>query len=124
MRVQPRWQISRQANIELMICEGMQNIYVPVALPYLSSHRVNSAPTFVPAATFGQFTEATHGTIANSSNTPTTLNISQQVSRLSQKPRFIGQATSVINMSRVARHFLRVLKVIRSKKNKIQTEFH
>jgi len=85
---------------------------------------VNSALTFVPAATFGQLTEATHGTIANSSNTPTTLNISQQVSCLSQKPRFIGQATSVINMSRAARHFLRVLTVIRSKKNKIQTEFH
>jgi hypothetical protein len=84
---------------------------------------VNSAPTFVPAATFGQLTEATHGTSANSSNTPTTLNISEQVSWLSQKPRFIGQATSVINMSRVARHFLRVLTVIRSKKNKIKTEF-
>jgi hypothetical protein len=59
-----------------------------------------------------------------SSNTPTTLNISEQVSWLSQKPMFIGQATSVINMSRMARHFLRVLTVIRSKKNKIQTEFH
>jgi hypothetical protein len=113
-------------------------------------------PTFVPAATFGQLTEATHGTISpislhwasampiaisttigttssqkhfcgvrsDSSNTPTTLNISEQVSCLSQKPRFIGQATSVINMSRMARHFLRVLTVIRSKKNKIQTEFH
>jgi hypothetical protein len=85
---------------------------------------VNSAPTFVLAATLGQLTEATHGTSANSSNTPTTLNISEQVSWLSQKPRFIDQATSVINMSRVARHFLRVLTVIRSKKNKIQTEFH
>ena len=123
MRVQPRWQISRQANIELMICEGMQNIYGNSALPYLSSHGVNSAPTVVSAATFGQLTEATHGTIANSSNTPTTLNISEQVSRLSQKPRFIGQATSVINMSRVARHFLRVLAVIRSKKNKIKQNF-
>jgi len=80
---------------------------------------VNSAPTFVPAATFGQLTEAIHGTIANSSNTPTTLNISEQVSWLLQKPRFIGQATSVINMSRMARHFLRGLTVIRSKKNKI-----
>jgi hypothetical protein len=69
----------------------------------------DSAPTFVPAATFGQLTEATHGTIANSSNTPTTLNIFEQVSCLSQKPRFIGQATSVINMSRMARHFLRGL---------------
>jgi hypothetical protein len=66
----------------------------------------------------------TQGTIANSSNTPTTLNISEQVSWLSHKPRFIGQGTSVINMSRMARHFLRVLTVIRSKKNKIQTEFH
>jgi hypothetical protein len=84
----------------------------------------DSAPTFVPAGTFGQLTEATHGTVANSSNTPTTLNISQQVSWLSEKPRFIGQATSVINMSRMARHFLRVLTVIRSQKNKIQTEFH
>jgi hypothetical protein len=71
-----------------------------------------------------KLTEATHGTIANSSNTPTTLNIFEQVSCLSHKPRFIGQATSVINMSRMARHFLRVLIVIRSKKNKIQTEFH
>jgi hypothetical protein len=43
---------------------------------------VNSAPTFVPAATFGQLTEATHGTIANSDNTPTILNISEQVSWL------------------------------------------
>jgi hypothetical protein len=85
---------------------------------------VNSAPIFVPAATFGQLTEATHGMIANCSNTPTTLNISEQVSWLSQKPRFIGHATGVINMSRVARHFVRVLTVIRSKKNKIQTEFH
>jgi hypothetical protein len=85
---------------------------------------VNSAPTFVPAATFGQLTEATHVPIANSSNTPTTLNMSEQVPCLSQKPRFIGQATSVINMARMARHFLRVLTVIRSKKNKIQTEFH
>jgi hypothetical protein len=82
------------------------------------------APTFVPAATLGQLTEATHDTITNSSNTPITLNISEQVSWLSQKPRFIGQATSVINMSHVARHFPRVLTVIRSKKNKIQTEFH
>jgi hypothetical protein len=79
----------------------------------------DSAPTFGPAATFGQLTEATHGTLANSSNTPTTLNISEQVYRLSQTPMFIGQATSVINMSRMARHFLRVLTVIRSKKNKI-----
>jgi hypothetical protein len=136
----------------------------------------DSAPTFVPAATFGQLTEATHGPIANTragnpravllvsencaslfstllhrasataiamsasitttssqkhfcgvksdrSNTPTTLNISEQVSCLSQKPTFIGQATSFINMSRMARHFLRVLTVIRGKKNKIQTEF-
>jgi hypothetical protein len=65
------------------------------------------ALTFVPAATLGQLTEATDGTIANSSNTPTTLNISEQVSRLSQKPEFIDQATSVINMSRVPRHFLK-----------------
>jgi hypothetical protein len=43
---------------------------------------VNTAPTFVPAETFGQLSEATHGTIANSSNTPTTLNISEQVSWL------------------------------------------
>jgi hypothetical protein len=85
---------------------------------------VNSAHTFVPAATFGQLTEARHDMIANSSNTPTTLNISEQVSCLSLKPRFIGQAPSVINMSRMPRHFLRVLTVIRNKKNKIQTEFH
>jgi hypothetical protein len=83
----------------------------------------DSAPTFVPAATFGQLIEATHGTIANSINKPTTLNISEQVSWLSQKPRFIGQATNVINRSRMALHFLRVLIVIRSKKNKIPTEF-
>jgi hypothetical protein len=64
MRVQPRWQISRQANIELMICEGMQKDIHTCVLPYLSSHGVISAPTFVPAATFSQLTEATHGTIA------------------------------------------------------------
>jgi hypothetical protein len=84
----------------------------------------DSAPTFVPAATFGQLTETTHGSSANRSNAPTTLNISEQVSWLSQKPRFIGQATNVINMSRAALHFPRVLTVVRSKKIKIQTEFH
>jgi hypothetical protein len=63
------------------------------------------------------------GVKSDRSNTPTTLNISEQVSCLSRKPTFIGQATSFINMSRMARYFLRVLTVIRGKKNKIQTEF-
>jgi hypothetical protein len=63
------------------------------------------------------------GVKSDRSNTPTTLNISKQVSCLSQKPTFIGQATSFINMSRTARHFLRALTVIRGKKKKIQTEF-
>jgi hypothetical protein len=54
-------------------------------------------PSFLPQLLVN-FTEATHGTFANSSNTPTTLNISEQVSWLSQKPKFIGHATSVINM--------------------------
>jgi hypothetical protein len=80
-------------------------------------------PSFLPQLSVNSPKQLT-ARLQNSSNTPTTLNISEQVSWLSQKPAFIGQATSVINMSRVARHFLRVLTVIRSKKTKIQTEFH
>src|SRR5882724_8518166 len=88
-----------------------------------SLHRASATPIAI-SATIGTTSSQKHFCVkSDRSNTPTTLNISEQVSWLSQKPRFIGQATSVINMSRMARHFLRVLTVIRSKKNKIQTEF-
>jgi hypothetical protein len=92
----------------------------PFSLP-----RASAMPTAISAAIGTTSSQKPFcGVRSDSSNTPTTLNISQQVSWLSQKPRFIGQATSVINMSRMAEHFLRVLAIIRSKKNKIKTEFH
>jgi hypothetical protein len=80
-------------------------------------------PSFLPRLLVNPPKQLT-ARLQNSSNTPTTLNTSEQVSWLLQKPMFIGQATTIINMSRMARHFLRVLPVIRNKKNKIQTAFH
>jgi hypothetical protein len=91
MRVQPRWQISRQANIRIDDLQGNAKHIRNSALPYLSSHRVNSAPTFVPAATFGQLTEATHGTIANTR---------------AGKPRAVFKSISVLNQIAATRQQL------------------